>query len=144
MAIKCFSISSSAPTKVQNGIKRRRGTLPPLMLRPFENLLAMRAATTLQGRITEQRDGGIWKEVWEPSSNTSFHLNLLNASLAVEILQPSLVFPSLTSAVLLLLFCLQMSKCRGPTADMVGLSGESRERDIHSSRGSEVQSRQRV
>lgn len=36
------------------------------MLRPFENLLAMRRATMLQGRITEQRDVGIWNEVWEP------------------------------------------------------------------------------
>ncbi len=37
------------------------------MLRPFENLLAMRRATVLQGRITQQRDEGIWNEVWELS-----------------------------------------------------------------------------
>lgn len=62
--------------KVQNRIKRRRETLPLLMLRPFENLLAMRRAARLQGRITEQRDGGIWNEVWElhPSSLLSFFI----------------------------------------------------------------------
>ena len=92
MAIKCFFISSPATTKVQNGIKRRRGTLPPLILRPFENVLAMRGASTPQGRITEQRDGGICKEVWEPSSTTSFHLNLLNASRTIRFCSPRSFF----------------------------------------------------
>ena len=68
MAIKCCFISSRATTKVQNRIKRRREMLPLLMLWPFENQLAMRRATMLQGRIIEQRDGGIWNEVWEPPS----------------------------------------------------------------------------
>lgn len=68
MVIKCFFISSQATTMVQNRIKQSGGTLPLLMLRPFENVLATRRATSLQARITEQSDGEIQNEVWELSS----------------------------------------------------------------------------
>lgn len=80
MEIRFSFISSRATTKVQNRIKRRRETLPLLMLRPFENLLAIRGATMLQGRITEQRDGaGIWNEVLElPSLLHLLHLFYLD------------------------------------------------------------------
>lgn len=68
MVIKCFFISSQATTMVQNRIKQSGGTLPLLMLRPFENVLATRRATSLQAGITEQSDGAIGNEVWELSS----------------------------------------------------------------------------
>lgn len=43
-----------------------------LMLRPCENVLAMRGSGMLQARIREQRDGEIWSAVWEPSSSCSY------------------------------------------------------------------------
>lgn len=76
MAIKRSFISSPATTKVQNRIKLRCGTLPLLMLQPFENLLAMSGATMLQGRITEQRDGGIRNEVWGAPTPPLLHFYL--------------------------------------------------------------------
>lgn len=70
--IKCFFISSQATTKAQNRIKQSGGMLALLMLRPFENVLAMRGSGMLQARIREQRDGEIWSTVWEPSSSCSY------------------------------------------------------------------------
>ncbi len=93
--IKFSFICSRATTKVQKRIKRRRATLLLLMLRPFENLLAMRRVTMLQGRITQQRDGVIWNEVWEPPS-ASFISTSIFCSLRQN---PSLVFASLMSVV---------------------------------------------
>lgn len=69
--IKCFFISSRATTKGQNRIKQSGGMLALLMLRPFENMLAMRGSGMLQARIREQRDGEIRSAVWEPSSSSS-------------------------------------------------------------------------
>lgn len=135
--IKCSFISSPATTKGQNRIKQRRGMLPLLMLRPFENLLAVRAATVLEGRITEQRDVGIWNEVREPPhplpSLLSRHPHLLNASHAIKFCsveghRPPRLLPSCWRRVV----CRQLSWSWGQQADMVHLS---RERNIHSSRG---------
>lgn len=70
--IKCFFISSRATTKRQNRIKQSGGMLALLMLRPFENMLAMRGSGMLQARIREQRDGEIRSAVWEPSSSSSY------------------------------------------------------------------------
>lgn len=140
--IKCSFISFRAPTKVQNRIKQSRGTLPLLMLRPFENLLAMRRATMLQGRITEQRDGGIWNEVWEPSStsfiSTSKPLKCFPYHQIVLVQTASLTRFSISPVRGMLIVARLVSADRGATAaDVVDSSGE---RDVHSS--SEVQSRQ--
>lgn len=146
MVIKCSFISSPATTKVQNRIKQRRGTLPLLMLRPFENLLAMRRATMLQGRITEQRDVGIWNEVWEPppppsisfiSTSTPLkcfpcHQILLSGGATPPHPHPPARFHL---SCLWCVVCGQLSWSWGQQADMVHLSSESRERNIHSSRG---------
>lgn len=73
--IKCFFISSQATTKGQNGIRQSGGMLALLMLRPFENALAMRGTGMLQARIMEQRDAEIGSAVWEPSSSR-FYLHI--------------------------------------------------------------------
>lgn len=139
MVIKCSFISSPATTKVQNRIKQRRGMLPLLMLRPFENLLAMRRATMLQGRITEQRDVGIWNEVWEPPhplpSLLSRHPHLLNTSHAIKFCSAEEHPPPPRARFHLCLWCVvcrRLSWSWGQQADMVHLSSES---NIHSSRG---------
>lgn len=73
--IKCFFISSQATTKGQNRIKQSGGILALLMLRAFENVLAMRGGRMLQARIMEQRDVEIPSAVWEPSSSCCFYLS---------------------------------------------------------------------
>lgn len=73
--IKCFFISSQATTKGQNRIKQSGGMLALLMLRPFENVLAMRGTGMLQARIMEQREVEIRSAVWEPSSSC-FYLHI--------------------------------------------------------------------
>lgn len=90
----------------------------------------MRRATMLRGRITEQRDGGIWNEVWElpPPPLLSWHPNPVNASHTIKFCSvegaSARLFPSLTS----------MACCVSPgelvlraTADVVCLSGERQE-----------------
>lgn len=73
--IKCFFISSQATTKGPNRIKLSGGMLALLMLRPFENGLAMRGTGMLQARIMEQRDAEIGSAAWEPSSSC-FYLHI--------------------------------------------------------------------
>lgn len=149
MEINFSFISSLSTTKVQNRIKWRCEMLPLLMLRPFENLLAIRGAMMLQGRITEQRDGGgIWNEVLElpslspPPSLLSWHpkKTLQFIPMPSKFCWNTHWFPSLMTIVaLLFLVC---GWVVAAADSLVHLSGEGREREVHSSQGSAAQSGQ--